>query len=94
MTKRNKSKAFWQVKVKFANGPLTETLTVTCADEWTARETCNRANLMPGVISATFESHGYKLFTSWESAMESVAAFCNTDSEMRNAYLSGENPLG
>lgn len=89
MAKRNK--VFWQVKVTFCNG---ERLIITCADEWTARETCNRANLLPGVKVAEWESHGYTLFTSWESAMASVASMTPERSSASDAYLSGKNPLG
>lgn len=91
MAKGKKSGVHFRVHVEYETG---DKLEVTCGDRWTAHETANRANMLPGVKSAHYDSTGYSLFNTWESAMESVAAFCNTDSDARNKYLRGENPLG
>lgn len=91
MAKRNTSKAFYKVKVTYESGKV---LDLTFSDFWEAHEVCNRANILPGVKVAQFNKTGYNLFSTWESAMESVAAFCDTDSPMARAYMRGENPLG
>ncbi len=89
MAKAKKSSAFYQVKVTYENGKV---LNLTFSDHWAAYEACNRANLLPGVKVTEFDSTGFALFHDWKAAMESVAVFCDTDSDMRNAYLRGENP--
>lgn len=92
MAKRNRvPTAFFVAHVTYDNG---EKLELQCNDRWTAHEIANRANLMPGVKSAHYDSTGYSLFHNWESAMQSVAAFCNTESQMKSDYLFGKNPLG
>lgn len=80
----------YQVTVTFDNG---EKLILNCGDDWTAKESCNRCNLLPGVRHAVYETHGYSLFNSWESAMACASTMTPVRSDMSESYLAGKNPL-
>lgn len=69
---KDRDSAFWIVHVKMTDG---NKLTIHCADRWAAHEAAQRANVTPGVLEAYYDSTGYALCHTWESAMEHVKAF-------------------